>query len=197
VTEDPQAWQLLIAAAVGFAVGSINPATMIARARGVNLREVGSGNPGATNTARALGKGAGVLVAVFDILKGLLPALAFSGWGQAAAGAAGLFAVLGHIFSPFLRGKGGKGAATTLGAVLGVQALWAIPMLVAFGITLAITKRIGLGAVASAVTLIVIGVWWAEPWENQVFAITLGVVVIIRHESNLRAAFRRADAEPD
>lgn len=197
MTEDPQWWQLLIAAAVGFAVGSINPATMIAKARGVNLREVGSGNPGATNTARALGKGAGVLVGAFDILKGLLPALAFSVWGPAAAGTAGLFAVLGHIFSPFLRGKGGKGVATTLGAVLGVQAWWAIPMLVAFGITVAITKRIGLGAVAGAVILIVIGVWWAEPWENQVFAITLGVVVIVRHETNLRAAFGGADEEPD
>ena len=197
MTESAEVWQLLIAAAVGFLVGSVNPAMIIAKVRGVNLRDIGSGNPGATNTARALGKRTGVIVGVLDVLKGLVPALAFSVWGPGAAGTAGLFAVLGHIFSPFLRGKGGKGTATTLGAVLGVQALWAIPMLVAFGITLAITKRIGLGAVASAVTLIVIGVWWAEPWENQVFAITLGVVVIIRHESNLRAAFRRADAEPD
>jgi glycerol-3-phosphate acyltransferase PlsY len=197
VTGDPQWWQLVLAAVVGFAVGSINPATLIASARGVNLREVGSGNPGATNTARALGKGTGVLVGVFDILKGLLPALAFSPWGPAAAGMAGLFAVLGHIFSPFLRGRGGKGVATTLGAVLGVQPVWAIPMLVAFGITVAITRRMGLGAVAGAVALIVIGLWWAEPWENQVFAITLGVVVIIRHESNLRAAFGVAGGEHD
>jgi glycerol-3-phosphate acyltransferase PlsY len=127
-------------------------------------------------------------VGAIDILKGFLPAIVFSAWGPAAAGIAGLFAVLGHIFSPFLGGRGGKGVATTLGAVLGVQPLWAIPMLAAFGVTVAITRKIGLGAVAGAVTLIAIGVFWAGVPEERAFAIALGVVVIIRHESNLRAA---------
>lgn len=190
-------WQLLVAAGVGFLIGSINPATLLAKARGVNIRMVGSGNPGATNTARALGKWAGVLVGVLDVLKGLVPALIFSVWGPATAGVAGLFAVLGHIFSPFLRGKGGKGVATTLGAVLGVEPLWALPMLLAFGIVTAFTKQIGLGAVAGALALLAIGIWWADPWENGIFAITLGVVVIIRHESNLRAVLKRTDPDPE
>lgn len=190
-------WQLLVAAGVGFLIGSINPATLLAKARGVNIRLVGSGNPGATNTARALGKWAGVLVGVLDVLKGLVPALIFSVWGPATAGVAGLFAVLGHIFSPFLRGKGGKGVATTLGAVLGVEPLWALPMLLAFGIVTAFTKQIGLGAVAGALALLAIGIWWADPWENGIFAITLGVVVIIRHESNLRAVLKRTDPDPE
>ena len=188
MTEDPQGWQLILTAAVSFLVGAINPATIIAKARGVNLRDIGSGNPGATNTARALGKGTGVAVGVIDILKGFLPAVLFSVWGPAAAGVAGLSAVLGHIFSPFLRGRGGKGVATTLGAVLGVQPLWAIPMLATFGVTVAITRKVGLGAVVGAMTLIAIGVFWAEVPEERAFAIALGVVVIIRHESNLRAA---------
>jgi glycerol-3-phosphate acyltransferase PlsY len=189
VIESAEPWQLLIAAAVGFLVGSVNPATIVAKARGVNLRDIGSGNPGATNAVRAMGRRAGVIVGLLDILKGLVPALAFSGWGPAAAGTAGLFAVLGHIFSPFLRGRGGKGVATTLGAVLGVEPVWAIPMLLAFGVTYAVTKRVGIGAVAGAATLIVIGLWWSDVRAEQIFAVFLGVVVIIRHQSNLREAF--------
>jgi glycerol-3-phosphate acyltransferase PlsY len=189
VTESAEVWQLLIAAAVGFLVGSVNPATIVAKARGVNLRDIGSGNPGATNTARALGKRTGVIVGVLDVLKGLVPALAFSVWGPGAAGTAGLFAVLGHIFSPFLRGKGGKGTATTLGAVLGVEPIWTIPMLLAFGVTYAVTKRVGLGAVAGAAILIAIGLWWSDIRAEQLFAVFLGIIVIIRHESNLREAF--------
>ena len=124
MTQIVEPWQLLVAAVVGFLVGSINPATIVARARGINLRDIGSGNPGATNTARALGARTGVLVGFLDIMKGFIPAAAFSQWGPAAGEVAGLAAVLGHIFSPFLKGRGGKGVATTLGAVLGVQPLW-------------------------------------------------------------------------
>lgn len=186
---DPQWWQLLIAAVVSFAVGSINPATMLARARGVNLKEVGSGNPGATNTARALGRGAGVLVGVLDILKGFLPAILFSLWGPLAGGVAGFAAVLGHIFSPFLRGRGGKGVATTLGAVLGVQAVWAIPMLAVFAVVFAITRQMGIGAVAGSVALIGCGIWWSDNDAQTLFAVALGLLVIVRHERNIRAAF--------
>jgi len=193
--EDVGYWQVGLAAVVGFAIGSINPATLIAKARGINLAEVGSGNPGATNTARAMGARTGVLVGLLDVLKGLLPALAFSTLSPLAGEVAGLAAVLGHIFSPFLRGKGGKGVATTLGAVLGVQPLWAIPMLLAFGIVLGLTRRVGLGAVAGAVVLVAIGVWWAPDGAERWFAIILGVVVVLRHHANIAAAIKGA-ADP-
>ena len=187
--DDTEAWQLLIAAAVGFFAGAINPASIIAAGRGINIREVGSGNPGATNTARALGKSAGIIVGVIDVFKGFIPAVLFSLWGPGYGEIAGLAAVLGHIFSPFLRGKGGKGVATTLGVVLGVQPLWAVPMLVAFGITVAITKRMGIGAVAGAVVLIATGIWWTDSLDETLFAVTLGLIVIIRHQQNLRDLF--------
>ena len=191
MTEPLAAWQLLVAALVGFIAGSINPATILARARGVNLRSIGSGNPGATNTARALGARTGVVVGVLDVAKGFIPAYAFSRWGPAAGELAGLAAVLGHIYSPFLRGKGGKGVATTLGAVLGVQPLWAVPMLAAFGVALALTKRIGIGAVAGSVVLIAMGIWWTDEVYERVFAVALGAVVILRHRQNLRELFAR------
>lgn len=192
MTEALEPWQLLLPAVVGFLVGSINPATLIARARGIDLREVGSGNPGATNTARAMGPRTGVLVGLLDILKGFLPAALFSLWVAPAAGeVAGLAAVLGHIFSPFLKGKGGKGVATTIGAILGVQPLWAVPILIAFGITLAISKRMGMGAVAGAVVLIALGLWWAETTSERIFGVALGVIVIARHATNLKALIAR------
>jgi acyl phosphate:glycerol-3-phosphate acyltransferase len=182
--------RLFVAGATGFAVGSINPATLVARTQGVDLRQVGSGNPGATNLARAMGRRAGVIVGAIDVAKGLVPAAAFGRWGAMAGEVAGLSAVLGHIFSPFLRGRGGKGVATTLGAVVGVKPVWAIPMLAAFGATFAGTHRVGIGAVAGSAVLVGIGLWGTDSAEEQAFAITLGVVVILRHQGNVRGLFQ-------
>jgi acyl phosphate:glycerol-3-phosphate acyltransferase len=189
VTDGPVWWQLAVAAAGGFLAGSINPATLLTRARGVNIRQLGSGNPGATNTARALGKRAGVLVAVLDILKGFIPVVVFSGWSPQAGAIAGLAAVLGHVFSPFLNWKGGKGVATTLGVVLGMQPWWAVPMLIAFAVTVAVTKRVGIGAVAGAMVLVVIGIWFTDSRVETAFALALGLIVIIRHYRNIMELF--------
>lgn len=191
----PDAVWWLIAAAVGYLIGAINPAAMVARALGVDLQKVGSGNPGATNVARALGARWGVVVGALDIVKGFIPAFAF-GWfvSQTAGEVAGLAAVLGHITSPYLRGRGGKGVATTLGAILGVQPLLAVPVLIAFGLGLSISRRVGIGAVAGAVTLIAAGiVGWALGWTDASdlwFAVVLGVLVLVRHIGNIRRALQ-------
>jgi glycerol-3-phosphate acyltransferase PlsY len=187
------AWWI-VAAAVGYAIGSINPAAIIAQIFHVDLRSSGSGNPGATNVGRVLGPRWGVLVGLLDILKGFVPAVLFGYLGGQTAGeVAGLSAVLGHITSPFLKGRGGKGVATTLGAILGVTPLLAIPVLAAFGIGLAIWHRVGLGAVLAAITLMASGVaayllgWIDRP--DMWFAIILGLMVLIRHQRNLRQAW--------
>lgn len=190
---EPVWW--LIAAFVGYALGAINPAAILARLFGVDLRSTGSGNPGATNVGRALGPRWGVLVGFLDILKGFLPAWAFGyAVGQTAGEVAGIAAVLGHITSPYLRGRGGKGVATTLGAILGVQPLLAIPVLAAFGIGVAVWHRVGLGAVLGAIVLIVSGfVGWRAGLTDESdmwFAIILGVMVLVRHQRNLREAWR-------
>ncbi len=185
----------LLAIVIGYLVGAINPAAIIARALGVDLQSVGSGNPGATNAARAMGPRWGVLVGALDILKGFVPAVVFGALvGQAAGELAGLAAVLGHITSPFLKGRGGKGVATTLGAILGVQPLLAVPVLIAFGIVVVLTHRVGLGAVAGAVALIVSGiVGWAMGWTDAAdlwFAVALGILVLARHQGNIRQAWQ-------
>jgi glycerol-3-phosphate acyltransferase PlsY len=187
------AWWL-IAAVVGYALGAVNPAAIVARVFGIDLRTTGSGNPGATNVGRALGARWGVVVGFLDILKGFLPAWAFGYFvGQTAGEVAGLAAVIGHITSPYLRGRGGKGVATTLGAILGVQPLLAIPVLVAFGLGVAVWHRVGLGAVLGAVALIVIGiVGWTVGWTDESdmwFAVVLGMLVLFRHQRNIRDAW--------
>ncbi len=195
----PAAVWWAVAAVAGYALGSVNPAAIVARLLGVDLRGTGSGNPGATNVGRALGPRWGVFVGILDVAKGFIPAAAFGYFvGQTAGEIAGVAAVLGHITSPYLKGRGGKGVATTLGAILGVQPLLAIPVLVAFGIGVAIWHRVGLGAAVGAVTLGVSGVvGHALGWIDEAdmwFAIALSALVLVRHQRNLREAWRQMRA---
>ena len=188
----------VLAAVAGYALGAVNPAALIARVFGIDIRATGSGNPGATNVGRALGARWAVLVGFLDILKGFVPAVAFGMWlGQTAGEVAGIAAVLGHVTSPYLRGRGGKGVATTLGAILGVQPWLALPVLAAFGLGVALWHRVGLGAVLGAIALVASGlVGWMTGWIDEAdmwFAVVLGMLVLVRHQRNLReawAAFR-------
>ena len=117
-----------VAVVLGFFVGAVSPATIIAKARHVDLRQ-GSGNPGATNAGRVLGVRWGVAVGLLDVLKGLVPTLLALWLGdRLTAYAVGLACVLGHVLSPFLRGRGGKGVATSMGAVLAVFPWFALGM---------------------------------------------------------------------
>ncbi len=178
------------AAVVGYLVGAINPATIIARARGLDLRASGSGNPGATNAGRVLGRRTGVVVGVLDVLKGLVPVLFFSWLGGPGVGElAGLAAVLGHITSPFLHGRGGKGVATTFGVLLAAQPFWLVPVLVVAGSAFLITRRMGLASVAGSVALIATALIDRRDAELSSFGVVLGVLILVRHQSNLRQAW--------
>ena len=135
------------------------------------------------------GRGVGILVGILDVLKGFLPAIAFTVWGSHIAGEiAGLAAVVGHITSPFLRGRGGKGVATALGAILGTHAIWAIPVLAAFAVTVGITRRVGLGAVAAAIALIPTALLLSDGWHAWVMALVIAALILLRHQANIRSA---------
>lgn len=183
----------VLAAVVGYVIGSINPASLIARARGIDLREVGSGNPGATNVGRALGKKTGILVGVLDIFKGFVPALAFLLLTDdvAVAEVAGFAAVLGHVTSPFLRGHGGKGVATSVGAILAIQPLWLVPVLLVFGIVFKLSKRMGIASLSASLMLIPASIVWHSDTSEIVFATALALLIVFRHQSNIRAALSR------
>jgi len=179
-----------VAVLAGFLIGAVNPATIIARVRHADLRQ-GSGNPGATNAGRVLGVKWGVVVGVIDVLKGLVPTfLALWLVDRFTAYAVGLACVLGHVLSPFLRGRGGKGVATSLGAVLAVFPWFAVAMLVVFGLILWLTRWVA-GASLAAAGLLAL---WAilgplpEPVATgRLWGIAMALLVIARHHRNIRA----------
>ena len=147
---------IALAAVGGYLVGAVSPAALLARSRHVDLRGLGSGNPGATNVGRVLGVRWGILVALLDVAKGFVPALGFSLVNSDAGLVAGAAAVIGHVSSPFLRGRGGKGVATAFGAVLGVAPFWALGLLVAFAVVVALSRWIALASMTTAVALVVV-----------------------------------------
>jgi acyl phosphate:glycerol-3-phosphate acyltransferase len=188
-------WWVIAAAIVsGYALGMVNPAAIVARVRGLDLRVIGSGNPGATNLSRALGRQWGIAVAALDIAKGFIPAFIFTWFfGFIPGEVAGLAAVVGHVTSPLLKGRGGKGVATTFGAVLGVVPILAIPPLIAFVVGYLLIRQVGvasiIGAVVLGVTGIVAGQFFGYPGDVALFANLLAVIVVARHQSNIRQIF--------
>ncbi|WP_404392924.1 glycerol-3-phosphate acyltransferase [Humibacillus xanthopallidus] len=188
-------WVAAVVAA--FLVGSVNPATLIARVRGTDLSVSGSGNPGATNAGRVLGRKWGVLVGVLDVLKGFVPTVIAAHWvGPHLAYAVGLAAVLGHIWSPFLHGRGGKGVATTLGAVLGVHPLIAVVVLAAFALGFAVTRWVAAGSILGATAMLVIAVLvWAGHWPGDawtgIWLTAIALVVLVRHKNNVVGWWRQ------
>jgi len=190
----------LAAAAFGFLCGSIPFGVLFARLRGVNLREIGSGNIGATNAARALGKGMGVLVLLCDAGKVAVPLVALGylwplhparAWLEASLG---FGAVAGHMFSPWLRFKGGKGVATGFGAFLALcppvagiaGAVWAA--------LYALTRTSSVGSLV-AITAVPVLLWcWHAPFAHIALALALHPLIVWRHRDNIRRLLRKEES---
>lgn len=187
----------LVPVALAFFFGGINPASIFARVLGKDLSQ-GSGNPGATNAGRVLGRKWGILVGVLDVLKGFLPAfLGVHLIGTLAAYLLGIAAVLGHVFSPYLRGRGGKGVATALGAILGVHPWYALALLLVFVAVFAVSRWVALGSLAAAALMLVGGGFaafdrlpGAVGLPTAIWAWVLGLVVVLRHRDNVVARLR-------
>ncbi len=180
-------WEATVAAAAfSYALGSLSPAAAAARLRGVDIRGSGSGNPGATNATRAMGVKVGIIVGALDVGKGYVPVVYSRRFGEPAGEVAGLCAVLGHITSPLLRGRGGKGVATSLGAVLAIEPLWALPVLAGFGVAMGLTQKVGIGSVAGSLTLVPTSLVVWRGWAGVGFAAGMSALVVYRHRRNLR-----------
>lgn len=186
--------------ALAYFVAAIPVGVVIARARGIDLRDVGSGNIGATNAARALGAKMGVVVLLLDAAKAGLPVWlssqpwALGGTPDADTGVAivGLAAVLGHIFPIYLRFRGGKGVACALGVFLAIDWPVGVVALVMYlqGIILTRTSAIGsLTAVTAATCATLIA---DKPPAFQLLCAAVAVVIWVRHASNIRGLIDEA-----
>jgi acyl phosphate:glycerol-3-phosphate acyltransferase len=173
---------------LAYGIGSVPFALLLARRWGAaDLRKVGSGNLGAANVLRASGVTAGFLVAALDIGKGALSvALARHLCDQAAApAAAGLAAIVGHIYPVWLRFRGGKGVATACGVFSVLTPSATVPALMIFALTVWSTKYISLASVLASMALPPIAYWTGSPGPAIVSACAASALIVFRHRSNL------------
>ena len=173
-----------------YVLGSFPTGLLIARARGVDIRAVGSGNIGATNVARVLGKGWAIFVLFCDALKGFLPVFAgrhlipdLSDWMVALAG---LAAIVGHMFTVFLRGRGGKGVATSLGVALAISPPAALGGFALYILVFLVTRLSSVGSL--------LGIWSFPAFATLLggvarpyiaLSISTALLVTLRHRENI------------
>lgn len=196
---------LLIVAS--YFAGAVPFGLLVGKLKGIDVRTAGSGNIGATNVGRLLGKRYFWLVFALDALKGMLPMLAGAwlvagmdeAWGKYAAWlACGLAAMLGHVFPVYLGFKGGKGVATALGVMLGVwpyYTLAAVPAVGVFVGVFAVSRYISLSSIVGAIAFppILLATGWVfgwrlleHRWPLVAFAVVVGLLVIWRHRGNIQ-----------
>lgn len=170
-----------------FILGSIPFGVIIARVKGIDLKKVGSGNIGATNVLRAMGKGSAILTLLGDMLKGAA-AVAIGSYlsvGAAYEGAMGISAILGHNFSLFLSFKGGKGVATSIGVLLIYSPKVAILTLMIWLLMALMTKYSSLGAIMSFGVL-PINVWLFDYSKVKLsVAAVIALLILARHIGNI------------
>jgi glycerol-3-phosphate acyltransferase PlsY len=219
---------------IGFLIGSIPFGLLIAKAKGINILEHGSGNIGATNVLRTVGKGAGILCFALDVLKGFLPVLLatnlvrFDGRDpivtigfltnlteslpvseqfsvQLIHVLTALATILGHNYSPWIGFKGGKGIATTGGAILGLMPFAVIVLTILWGVLFLCTRYVSLASILVAAALPVMThlgaryhhldndksqptLWESGTWNKPLFYFTLfaGVMAIWKHRANIK-----------
>jgi glycerol-3-phosphate acyltransferase PlsY len=180
---------LLLAAGAGYLLGALPFAYVVARAKGVDIFKVGSGNAGATNVRRVLGPGPGALVLFLDAAKGALaagwPLLPVVAGGETAALCGLVGALLGHSFSCFTGFRGGKSVATAAGGFAVLFPAGAACALVVFALTLALFRYVALSSMLGAVALAASSVLLGR--SGLVIAVACGAAgfVILRHRSNI------------
>ncbi|ACY19078.1 glycerol-3-phosphate 1-O-acyltransferase PlsY [Haliangium ochraceum] len=178
-----------------YLLGSIPVGLLLARRRGVDVRRVGSGNIGATNVARSLGKKLGIVVLLGDLLKGALPLLAFRWLGLDRQLApvwltiVGVAPVLGHCFPLWLRLRGGKGVSTSLGVFLVLAPALAGLGVLAFALLYRTFRIASVGSMGAAIS-VATALWLFDhpPAEVQL-GIAIALIILIQHRQNIRRLF--------
>ena len=196
----------LVLIVVSYLIGSIPTALLVSkRFFGIDIRDYGSGNMGATNTFRVLGSRYGTMVMAIDILKGMAAVLLYNflpfyinhdlertnlmlGLGVAA--------VVGHVFPIFAGFRGGKGVATLLGMVLAIQPVIAVSCIGIFALVLYLTRYVSLSSILAALSLPICVLWiWNETEIlYRIFALIVAILVIVTHQKNIGRILRGVES---
>jgi glycerol-3-phosphate acyltransferase PlsY len=184
---------LLVAAA--YLLGAVPSSYLAGRwARGIDLREHGSGNLGATNTFRVLGARVAAPVMVFDVLKGFLPVALFPRWdGRTALAwtlAYGAAAILGHVFPVYMGFRGGKGVATATGVFLALAPVAVLPAIAVWLLVLAAARMVSLASITAAVALVVALALTESRPAVLVLGAAVALFVLYSHRANVRRILR-------
>ena len=187
---------LLLKALLAYLLGSVSGSMVMGRIRDVDIRTSGSGNAGGTNAFRTQGFKFALAVVIIDIGKGAVaagliplihvPALGESLSQPAQAMVCGFMAVVGHCFPVWYGFRGGKGAATAVGALLVIEPIVLLPMIGVWVLTLVVTGWVGLATILAALSLIPAFAFWGDSDFALWFGVTLALFVVLMHRSNIQ-----------
>jgi acyl phosphate:glycerol-3-phosphate acyltransferase len=172
----------------GYLMGSVPVGFILGARSGIDVRAVGSGNVGATNVARVVGKRQGILTLIADTAKGFLPVILAMQLGASLAATVlvGAAAFLGHLYPIFLKFKGGKGVATALGVFLAVAPMATLVLVALFAVTVLASRIVSLSSILTAVAAPIIFWLFSYPPLVVGMAAFIALAITCRHRSNIR-----------
>lgn len=181
--------KLIGIAIISYLLGDINPAIVIGKIKGVDIRKEGSGNPGMTNAIRVMGVGAGIAVFVVDVLKAFVAVkIGFAVAGDPGAMVAFAAVVLGHCFPVFYGFKGGKGVAASFGAVLALNWQSALIVLSVAAVLFLLFRRMSVASLGAAVSYPFLVHYFAPQYTY--FGIAVALFLLIMHRENIVRLFK-------
>jgi len=183
--------------AAAYLLGAAPCGVLIARANNIDIREHGSGNIGATNVARTLGKKQGLLTLAGDCAKGLIAALT-AGYlldNPAEIAVAGVLAVAGHMFSVFLKFKGGKGVATGLGVFMVLMPPAGLAAIAVFALAVAVSRYVSVGSILGALSLPLFGALFKMPLPYIYASMAVSLAVTMKHHENIQRLWAGTEAK--
>jgi glycerol-3-phosphate acyltransferase PlsY len=187
--------KILIIFFFAFLSGSIPFGYLVSLLYRVDVRKKGSGNIGATNVLRAVGKFPAFFVLLLDILKGFIPVyitikmnLNYGGWIEVLSG---IFAILGHNYTPFLKFKGGKGVATSLGVLIALCGIYTLIPVFVFFVVLLISRYVSLSSLISSFSALI--VFYFFPLPYFLFSVLAFLFIVVRHKDNIKRIINKTE----
>lgn len=178
----------LVAFLISYLIGSIPTAYIIGKIYGIDIRDYGSGNMGATNVYRILGKKPGIITFIIDLAKGFIPTYLAMNLFQnpLVIIGCGFFSVIGHIFTVFLNFKGGKGVATSTGVFLAIATAQLIAALIVFFIILKIRGYVSLATLTATTIFLILSLISSMKVEFKYFSLIISITIFLTHIPNIK-----------